>query len=344
MLSDGDSPIKQALRFGVTAPSAHNTQPWRISIVSGTAARIFFDPARLLPRTDPPGRQVHISHGTLNEVTRIAATSLGYRADIGLLPDGDMTIPQFGTKPTAIIRLIADPATKVDPLFDRMLHRRSSRLRHEGQPPTPAEREQIAAAAGTPGVAVGWVAEDQLPIVREIVSKAMAVEVNDRELFEETNQWFRFSDDEIRSKGDGLNLETSGLDGLSLRLGRVFTTRKSFHRSYNRVPFLKAFDAAINSTKAMLTLTTETNTMFDWITTGRAYVRAQLAADELGFRFQPTSQALQEFAQMDALRSQLEQVLGTAAPRKVQMLVRVGRTKQPALSPRRSLDAITRPW
>ena len=29
-----DPPIVAALRYGVTAPSAHNTQPWRIELVS----------------------------------------------------------------------------------------------------------------------------------------------------------------------------------------------------------------------------------------------------------------------------------------------------------------------
>jgi len=86
-------PVVQALRYGITAPSAHNTQPWRIDQVSDTEARLYFDPARRLPATDPPGRQVHISHGTLIEMTAIAATSLGYRTEAELLPDGEMTTP-----------------------------------------------------------------------------------------------------------------------------------------------------------------------------------------------------------------------------------------------------------
>jgi len=60
----------------------------------------------------------------------------------------------------------------------------------------------------------------------------------------------------------------------------------------------------------MLTLTTPTDTMRDWIATGRCYMRAQLAADRLGLRFQPTSQVLQEYPQMDELRIEAEQLLG----------------------------------
>lgn len=116
---------------------------------------MFFDPDRRLPETDPPGRQVHISHGTLLEMTAIAATSLGYRAEIDILPEGDMSIPEFGTKPTGIVKLVEEPGIRVDTLFERVLHRRTSRLFHEGPPVAAEERRRIAEAAQFEGVEVG---------------------------------------------------------------------------------------------------------------------------------------------------------------------------------------------
>jgi hypothetical protein len=333
-------PVVQALRYGITAPSAHNTQPWRIEPVSDTEARLYFDPARRLPATDPPGRQVHISHGTLIEMTAIAATSLGYRTEAELLPDGEMAIPDFGTKPTAIIRLIPDPGVAPDPLFAQILTRRTSRLSHQGPPLTDSERGQIAAQAQVPGVAVGWVPQDQLATVLDIAARAMAIEVNDHDLFDETRQWFRFTDREISQKGDGLHFDTSGLSGLSLDLARWFTRPGNWDKPYNRRPYLNGFVHSVKSSRAMLTLTTPANTMHEWITTGRCYVRAQLAAGRLGLRLQPTSQVLQEYRQMDELRIETEHLLGVAPPAKIQMLVRVGRTKQPGLSPRRDLSAV----
>src|SRR5262245_4510873 len=124
-------PILQALRYGITAPSAHNTQPWRIELDSDANARLYFDPERALPAADLPGRQGHISHGTLIEMTAIAATSLGYRTEVDLLPNGETSLSEFGTKPTAILRLVADPEQAVDPLFSQILGRRSSRLPHK---------------------------------------------------------------------------------------------------------------------------------------------------------------------------------------------------------------------
>ena len=334
------TPILEALRYGITAPSAHNTQPWRIELVSETEARIDFDPNRRLPETDPPGRQVHISHGTLIEMTAIAATSLGYRTEVELLPDGEMSLPEFGTKPTAILRLVAEPGLSVDPLFAQILSRRTSRLAHVGPPVSNEERTRIATEAASPGVEVGWIPEDQLGAVLEIAAQAMTIEVNDRELFEETSEWFRFTDREIQEKGDGLHFDTAGLSGVPLLLGHLFTRPRNWHKPYNRRPYLKGFVDSVRTTRALLTLTTPTNTMRDWITTGRSYMRAQLAADRTGLRFQPVSQVLQEYPQMDELRARMENLTGTVTPAKLQMLVRVGHTAQPGLSPRRDLNAI----
>jgi predicted kinase len=337
-----DPPIVAALRYGVTAPSAHNTQPWRIELASDVEARLFFDPNRMLPHTDPLGRQVHISHGTLIEMTSIAATSLGFRTEVDVLPDGDISIPEFGTKPTATIRLAPEPGIQVDPLFSQILERRSSRLAHQGPPLTEQERARIERNAHIPGVEVGWIPEDQLARVLTIAVQAMTTEVEDedRDLYDETRIWFRFSDREIAEKGDGLHADTVGLSGLSLALGRRFINDGNWHKPYNRGPYLKGFRRSVSATTALLTLTTATNTMRDWITTGRAYVRAQLSAGSFGLRFQPISQVLQEFPQMDQLRTEMEQLVGITAPAKLQMLVRVGRTTPPALSPRRDLRAI----
>jgi hypothetical protein len=338
-LGGAGGPIVDVLRLGITAPSPHNTQPWRIKLVSGTEAMLFLDPRRRLWATDPPGRQGHISHGTLLEMTAIAATSLGYRLETEMLPDGEMTVAEYGRKPTATLRLVAARGCAIDPLSSRILSRRSSRLPHEGPAVTDTERAVIENQAQVGGVEVDWVPRDMHTQVLDIAARAMTIEVQTRLLFDETLRWFRFSEREIARKGDGLHLDTSGLHGLQLTLGRWSLTPRTWHRFYNRLPYLKSFVNAVRSTRALLTLTTPTNTMLDWIVAGRAYMRAQLAADAYGLRFQPISQVLQEYPQMDTLRDEFNKLMGVYEPSKIQMLVRVGRTRQPGLSPRRDLSA-----
>jgi hypothetical protein len=69
--------------------------------------------------------------------------------------------------------------------------------------------------------------------------------------------------------------------------------------------------------------------MRDWITTGGAFMRARLAAAQLGLRFHPISQVLQEYRQMDQLPTEMNTLTGVAEPARLQMLVRVG-AGQPA--------------
>lgn len=109
-----------------------------------------------------------------------------------------------------------------------------------------------------------------------------------------------------------------------------------------RRSFLRTFNQVAASARGLLTLVTPTNTMSDWINTGRVYVRAQLTADALGLRFQPVSQSLQEFPEMDKLRAKMDELVGVTAPAKLQMLIRLGRSRPPALSPRRELGRFIR--
>lgn len=332
-----DPPILAALRYGVTAPSAHNSQPWRIEIFSDTEARLLIDPRRSLPEVDPLGRQLEISQGTLLETTAIAASGLGFRADVEVVRDDVTPAAAAGERPIATIRLVRDPSTRVDPLFTSIRDRRTSRLAHQEPPLTGRERARIEADSRIPGVDVGWVRAERLTDALRVAGDAMAIEAGDRDRYDETRRWFRFSRREIERTGDGLNIDTVGLSGPALVLGRLFTTRRTWHASINREAYVAGFRRASGATTDLLTLATETDTVCARIAAGRSYVRADLSATALGLRCHPISQSLEEFGQMDELRTRMQGLTGSEPPAKVQMLVRVGRSATPALSSRRPL-------
>lgn len=176
--------------------------------------------------------------------------------------------------------------------------------------------------------------------LKAIARRAMALEVEDARLYSETRKWVRFSAEEVRSHGDGLNLETTGADSLA---ARIFLNAENFQSESNRQRFLENFYAAINTTQAFFALNTPTNTMHDWVATGRSYVRAQLAAALAGLSMHPVSQSQQELPQMQRIGRELAALTGVAPPGKLQMLVRLGRTESPARSPRRPLSAMLAP-
>jgi hypothetical protein len=243
-------------------------------------------------------------------------------------------------KPTARIRLVEAEGDAADPLVAEVLGRRSSRLSHEGPMVTEDELAKLIEQARPGDLKMGLISEEQRPEAFDIVRRAMKIEVDGYELYDETRLWFRFSKREIKRHRDGLSVNTAGLTGFSAGAANMFLSPGNWHKGKNRERYLETFGKTVESTRGLLTMITPTNTMFDWIHAGRVYVRAQLAASALGLRFHPVSQVLQEYPQMDEPRAELNALLGVRSPAKVQMFVRVGRTATPGLSPRRGLDEL----
>ena len=77
---------------------------------------------------------------------------------------------------------------------------------------------------------------------------------------------------------------------------------------------------------------------------GRAYMRLQLKATELGLQMHPMSQAPQEFAEMKTHYDELHRLLVNkpAAQETVQMFCRIGHCPPTQHQPRRGVDAILR--
>ncbi|MEU1549737.1 hypothetical protein [Nocardia sp. NPDC005745] len=75
-----------ALRLATRAPSVHNTQPWRW-IFDGTRLHLYTDADRLLPSTDPHGRQLVISCGAVLHHARTTFADRGWRTYPTRVPD-----------------------------------------------------------------------------------------------------------------------------------------------------------------------------------------------------------------------------------------------------------------
>lgn len=58
--------IKEILKYGILAPSTHNTQPWLFK-VKDNSVEIYYDPKLKLPEADKEGRDLYISMGCLIE-------------------------------------------------------------------------------------------------------------------------------------------------------------------------------------------------------------------------------------------------------------------------------------
>jgi len=134
--------IRTAVRAACRAPSLHNTQPWRFEIGPDDIT-IRLDHERLLPGTDPDGREARISCGAAAFNLRVALTELGFTARTHLT-----TRPADGA--IARIEVLGRrTALEQDHQLHRALWRRSTNRRPFSDRPIPLDalHDMRAAAA-----------------------------------------------------------------------------------------------------------------------------------------------------------------------------------------------------
>ncbi|MGW4130638.1 Acg family FMN-binding oxidoreductase [Amycolatopsis japonica] len=114
--------VNSVLRSAMLAPSTHNTQPWLFRC-TGTGIEVHADPRRILPVTDPDGRELVLSCGAALFTLRTAIHALGFHPATTLMPsraDPDLL---------AVVRPLAErmPDQKVVRLARAIPRRRTNR-------------------------------------------------------------------------------------------------------------------------------------------------------------------------------------------------------------------------
>lgn len=333
----GLSPIVAALVLGLHAPSPHNTQSWRFRLVSDRECLLFVDPRRLLPETDPPARQIHIGCGTFAEAFVLGASRLGHAARVEPFPMGPYPSPSaVGTLPVARLVLTGERAAP-DPLAAFLEARQTSRLPHLEPRLAPEMTARVLADMGAGDAEVTFVPSAGLDPYLELFERAMEVESTTRATNEETRRWFRFDGSAAKERRDGLTFEANGITGTRAFFARLFTsdTEASWNAKGTIEKGLASFREAVRATSAVAFVTTGQNGHDAHLAAGRATMRLMLAATRHGLFTHPVNQILQEYEAMRPLREAFEARTGVTAPRKIQMILRVGRTPRPFLTYRR---------
>ncbi|MFO0093960.1 MAG: Acg family FMN-binding oxidoreductase [Gemmatimonadaceae bacterium] len=347
-----DDVRRWALSFAILAPNPHNLQPWLADLRVPGEITLRLDVQRLLPATDPNGRQILMGAGAFLELLAMAAAERGHRADITLFPEGEPGAT-LDARPLARVRLVADADVPRDPLFAQALRRRTDRRAYDvARPIAPADVASLrASVAGLPlafdlAGRADALSADQTRVeeIRTIVKDAWRVEMTTEAPMMESMRLLRFGSAEIDRHRDGIIITRRLLVTLA-KLGFVDRRKFPAPNSRSTVAQLKEFNAITDATPADLWLVTEGNARAQQILAGRAYVRVNLAGAARGLGMHPNEQALQEYPEAARPYEAIHRLLGTPAPRHtVQMLARVGYLPAGAVlappAPRRGLDAL----
>ncbi|HVZ96074.1 MAG TPA: hypothetical protein VG847_04310 [Chitinophagaceae bacterium] len=336
-------PIVKALSFGLNAPNPHNTQPWKFKLLGETQALFYVDEKRLLTATDPLTRQIHIGCGSFIALFQIGASSMGYSVKIEYLPEGAYGLAEIGTKPIAKLTL-EKPGIERDVLFPQIYTRQTTRSAYHGNIVSTNEFNTIVSLTKPAYSSVELINDPQkLPEVLRLLYKGMEVECYDWNAFDESRKWFRVKED-ISAKKDGLNLRVSGIEGkFNLWLTEILLKgypKKLWHDEGTIQGLLKSHYDKVMSSKGVVIFKTANNQVIDWIQCGQDYARFQLAAYDQGLCMHPLSQVLQEYPSMKTLLTDFNQMMHVQEPAKIQMAVRIGRSKPLEYSYRRNVNEL----
>ena len=330
------------LSYAILAPNPHNRQPWIVDLSEEGRIILYCDSERLLPETDPFSRQILIGHGAFLELLDVAASTLGYDTTITYFPAGEFDPAEISDKPVAVIDLVKNQERQPDPLFDSILHRRSTKepflsdslSANHGN----ALQELLKSFSSSSNLTTDPPMVDQ---IKNLTWAAWKVEVYTARTYQESINLMRIGADEVAKNPDGIDIM-----GTSIWWGKIVGL---LNRKTMADPESSAFQIGVDMYREML----ENTTAYAWITTndnsrktqvltGREYARLDLKSTQLGVRIHPISQILQEYPEMRDLQNEFLSFLKIPKGQTIQMLVRLGYADQPNPSPRHPVTSFVK--
>lgn len=276
---------EQILDLARWAPSGDNTQPWRFEIVADDNVIVRGFDTRDHCVYDLTGHPSQMAIGALLETLRIAASGSGLRAEVQRL-----AAPE--TQPTFDVKLLADPAISVSPLFTHIKVRAVQRRAMNTRPLSPIEKRELEASVGA-NYRIAWMegARARLAAARLMFASAK-IRLTTPEAFEvhrKVIEWnARFSVDKIPD-------QAVGLDPLTMRAMRWAM------QDWRRIEFLNTYLGGTFAPRIQLDFIpglacaahflivagTRPANVDDYVAAGGAMQRFWLTATRLGLHLQP---------------------------------------------------------
>lgn len=326
---------RRALSYALLAPNPHNRQPWLVRLEGEDSLTLFCDLERRLPATDPFDRQITIGCGAFLELLAIAAAEDGFGAVITPFPEGE-DMAALDHRPVAHVRFATDQA-KADPLFSQILKRRSNKtVYHPRDVPQPL-LDQLANAGGAFGTSSRCAGEGPLAAqLRDLTWRGHVTEMQTPDALQESVDLMRIGAREVSANPDGIELE-GPLIGAGRLAGVVSHATLGEPSSTAFQQGLAMYRDMAMSARAFGWLANANAGRADQLNAGRAYVRLNLKAAELGLGVHPWSQSLQEYPEMSGLYDEVHALI--SPQERLQMLFRIGYADPIMPTPRRGLDA-----
>ncbi len=348
-----------ALAYAILAPNSHNRQPWLVDLAEPNAITLYVDRERLLPMTDPWFRQIAVSQGTFLESLVIALRQRGVAPAVQLFPKGEFKPRELDDRPVARVSWAAvtgavpgaPPAPK-DALFGQLLRRHTAKIDYDTtRAVAPGVLDQLRAAVVNPAVRFGGTVEAQaLAPLRAICWESAKVELLTPRTIMESLKLTRVGPAEIAQHRDGISVNSMA-PRIASAFGAFDRSNPPAEGSTAYKQMMSRFEGHSNTAMGFVWLSTPTAqnlaagiSRSAEVNAGRAYMRLQLKATELGLQIHPMSQAPQEFPEMKPFYDKLHMMLvGKPSEQEtMQMFCRIGYCAAQQHTPRRALGGFVK--
>lgn len=311
---------RELMRYTTLAPSGHNTQPWKFSIL-GNVIHIAADKSRSLQEVDPDDREMYISLGAALENLVLAAAHARLAADVTLFPPDE---PES-------LRVVLTPSDVAaeEELFNAIPLRQSSRNSYDGKPVPAADLEKLRAVTLPGGSTLHlFDGAEQIEAFIPLMKAGNQAQYSDKAFVKELATWLRFNEQEASRSRDGLFTRCTGNPTVPRWLGEIFLNLSTPDS------MSKTDVANMRSSSGMAVLSSSEDNLAAWVTTGRLLQRFLLTATSLNIKVAFLNQPVE----VPEVRKQLADLLaGSPVP---QLLLRYGYAERMPSSLRRPLEDV----
>lgn len=316
---DPDGVWREGAAYARWTPSPHNVQPWRLRILSSTTGELYYDPTRLLPKTDPTSAFTIIGLSMFVEYLSIAVRPRGYEviADYVAKP-----LDYAATKPTLFAQLTLRPCT--DAAVDRLLvlERKTSRLPYDGNPIETVALGALAAIADRHGHRMESSSDHTMvDWTLDLNRFTLFSDLDDPEARGELRKWIRPSDEEAAKKKDGLWSECMRFPGWLFQ--SFFDSHQKYMGGWRRALTGKLLIHGMRGTRTVAWWSGPFDTAEDWIRCGRVLGQSWLELAGRGIQMHPFGSVI---TNPSAYAKFVEKIGPAPRPGRAWLLVRLGRS------------------
>ena len=314
-----DGILRRIIESAAAAPSIHNTQPWRFTVVADDLLEVHADPDRALWVSDPHARALYLSCGAALFNIKTAIRMTGFNPLVWPLPH-----PEFA--PTVLAAVQAEPGRPPTfaerELYEAIWQRHTNRSPYTSEPIAEAMRVTLEQAAGFEFATLRMLNGRDAARVLDMSARASAELADDVDHRIELQKWIATA-----SSDDGIPAEALP----SKPSSEPSPVRQDLASA---APAVLRPEASYERNPQLAVLTTARDEPSDWLRAGQALQRVLLAATAHGL----SASFLYQSIELRDMRG--ESAPAWPWPENPQIVIRLGYGGQQVGTPRRPLDDV----